>query len=176
MELGGVILGSYVDFYAMYKPNKKNLLLEAVMRRGRLRHINHLLTQDDARATVRALKNNQIVWYATDQNYGNKKGTFVPFFGTPASTITAVSKFAQMTGCAIVPFTHKRTEDYRGLTLQLHPALENFPGETPEDDALRINHFLEDFLRENPANYLWMHQRFRTRPPGEPRIYPKKTA
>ena len=174
MEIGGSLLGHHVDFHAMYKPNKKHPLVERMMRLGRLKHIHGLLTQDDAKKTLKCLKNNEIVWYATDQNYGNKKGVFVDFFGTKASTVTAISKFAKMTGASIVPFTHKRTKDLKGLELTLHPALENFPGESAEEDAIRINTFLEDFLKENPANYLWLHQRFRTRPEGEPQIYPPK--
>ena len=176
MEIGGSLLGHHVDFNAMYKPNKKHPLVERMMRLGRLKHIHALLTQDDAKKTLKCLKNNEIVWYATDQNYGNKKGVFVDFFGTKASTVTAISKFAKMTGASIVPFTHKRTNNLKGLELELHPALDNFPSNSPEEDALRINRFLEDFLRENPANYLWLHQRFRTRPPGEPEIYPPKKA
>ena len=174
MEIGGSILGHYFDFNAMYKPNKKNLLAETFMRKGRLKHIHGLLTQDDARATIKALKNGEIVWYATDQNYGNKKGTFVPFFGTKASTVTAITKFAKMTGAKIVPYTHKRSDDLKSLELELHPAWDDFPGESPEKDAERINLFLENFLKENPENYLWLHQRFRTRPEGEPLIYPAK--
>ncbi len=174
MEIGGSLLGHHCDFHAMYKPNKKRPLIERMMRLGRLRHIHGLLTQDDAKKTLKLLKNNEIVWYATDQNYGNKKGTFVPFFGTQASTVTAISKFAKLTGAAIVPFTHKRSDDLKGLTLELHPAFDNFPSQSPEADAIRINQFLENFLKQNPANYLWLHQRFRTRPEGEPPIYPPK--
>lgn len=174
MEIGGCLLSQYIDYYAMYKPIKKNALAEYVMRNGRLRHMYGMLTQDDAKGTLKKLKENQIVWYATDQNYGNKKGIFVPFFGTQASTVTAISKFAKMTGASVVPFTHKRTKDLKSLELTLHPAFENFPSDSPEQDAIRINCFLEDFLKENPANYLWLHQRFRSRPEGEPPIYPKR--
>jgi Kdo2-lipid IVA lauroyltransferase/acyltransferase len=123
---------------------------------------------------VKALKSNEIVWYSTDQNFGNKKGIFAPFFGTQASTITAISKFSKMTGATVIPFTHKRTHNGKGIELQLHPEFKNFPAESPEQDAKRINQFLENYLIENPANYLWLHQRFRTMPPGEPAIYTKQ--
>jgi len=173
MELGGCLMGEQVKFNAMYKPTK-NKLVEHVMCAGRLRHIHALIKQDDIKGTVRALKNNQVVWYSTDQNAGTIGGVFVPFFGIPACTITALSRMAKMTGAAVVPFTHRRTHDGKGLELELHPALENFPGECPKQDAVRVNEFLEDFLRQEPANYMWIHQRFRTRPPGEPRLYPKR--
>jgi KDO2-lipid IV(A) lauroyltransferase len=171
MELGGSILGHHFDFNAMYKPNK-NKLIEYMMCNGRHRHIKNLIKQNDIRSTVKALKNNEIVWYSTDQNFGNKKGIFAPFFDTQASTITAITKFSKMTGATVIPFTHKRIHGDKGIELELHPALNNFPGESAEVDAKNINQFLENYLKQNPANYLWLHQRFRTRPPGEPAIYP----
>ncbi|TQV87353.1 LpxL/LpxP family Kdo(2)-lipid IV(A) lauroyl/palmitoleoyl acyltransferase [Aliikangiella coralliicola] len=173
MEIAGCLLGHHFDFNAMYKPNK-NKLIERMMCNGRLRHLRALLTQNDARSTIKALKKNQTVWYSTDQNYGTKKGVFAPFFGIQASTITATTKFAKISGAKVVPFTSKRIDDGKGFELAFHPALENFPGDSPEDDAKRINLFLENYLKDNPVDYMWLHQRFRTRPPGEPRIYPKR--
>ncbi|WP_196138140.1 lipid A biosynthesis lauroyl acyltransferase [Aliikangiella sp. G2MR2-5] len=174
MEVSGCLMGKKIDFFAMYKPNKKSPLIEYMMRNGRLRHVHGLLTQDDARATIRCLKNGGTIWYATDQNFGNKKGSFVPFFGIKASTVTAITKFAKMSGASVLPVTNVRTNNYAGLEIEVHPAFENFPGENAEADALQINLFLESFLKQHPANYLWIHQRFRTRPEGEPPIYPPK--
>lgn len=171
LEIGGCLLGEHFPITAMYKPNK-NPLIERMMCVGRLKHIKALLKQDDVRGTIKALKKNQIVWYASDQNNAGKSSLFVPFFGIQTATITATTKFAQLTGATVVPFTQRRSEDGRSFELSLHPCLEHFPGETPEIDAIRINRFLEDYLNSHPENYLWLHQRFRTRPPGEAKIYP----
>lgn len=170
LEIGGALFCEHYKLWPMYKPNK-NLLIETVMRQGRLRHAESLLRRNDLRATVKALKSNKIVWYATDQNYGGKKAVFVPFFGIQAATITATTKFAKLTGATVVPFTQKRINDGKQFLLEIHPALENFPGTDEVEDATRINLFLENYLKENPADYMWLHQRFRSRPEGEANIY-----
>ncbi|TQV77459.1 lipid A biosynthesis lauroyl acyltransferase [Aliikangiella marina] len=174
MELGGCLLGSHVEFNAMYKPTR-NRLVEQTMCKGRLRHIKGLITQDDAKSAIKALRNNEIVWYSTDQNYGNdsrhKNSVFVPFFDIPARTITGLSRFAKISGAKVVPLTHRRTHEGKGIELELYPALDNFPSDSPTEDAAKVNRFLERFLKKEPANYLWVHKRFRSRPPGAPSIY-----
>ncbi|MNL52831.1 Lipid A biosynthesis lauroyl acyltransferase [compost metagenome] len=56
----------------------------------------------------------------------------------------------------------------------IHAPLEGFPGETEEEDCLRINQWIESVLREHPEQYLWAHRRFKSRPPGEPKLYAKR--
>ncbi|MBV1910278.1 MAG: lysophospholipid acyltransferase family protein, partial [Kangiellaceae bacterium] len=75
LEVGGCLLGQHYDFLAMYKPNK-NPLFEKAMTDGRERHLKGLLNRSNLRGTIRALKNNDIVWYAADQNYGGKTTVF----------------------------------------------------------------------------------------------------
>jgi Kdo2-lipid IVA lauroyltransferase/acyltransferase len=172
MELAGSLLPNYITFTAMYKPNR-NKLIEYIMCRARQKRNTKLIKQSDIRSTLKALKNNEIVWYSIDQNLGNKTKIFAPFFDIQTSTITAVTKLAKITGAEVVPLTHKRTNGDKGVELELHPAFDNFPGANPIADATKINAFLEGYLKKNPANYLWIHQRFRSRPPGEPAIYPQ---
>jgi Kdo2-lipid IVA lauroyltransferase/acyltransferase len=170
LEMGGCLLGSHYDFLAMYKPNK-NPLFEKAMVDGRTRHLKGLLDRSNVRGTIKALRNNQIVWYAADQNYGGKTTVFVPFFDIQTATITATTKLAKMTGAAVVPFTQRRLEGLDSYQLTLYPAFEDFPGQSEEQDAARINRFLEEHLKQYPVDYMWLHQRFRNRPKGEPPIY-----
>lgn len=170
LEVGGCLLGKHFDFLAMYKPDR-NLLVNKVMRDGRLNHLHGLIDRNDLRGTIRALKNNQIIWYATDQNYGGKSCVFVPFFGIDTATITSTTKLCKLTGASVVPFTQKRNDQADSYELEIYPAFENFPGESESSDAARINRFLESYLRQNPADYMWLHQRFRNRPPGEQPFY-----
>ncbi len=170
LEIGGCLLGAHYDFYAMYKPNK-NPLFEKAMCDGRSRHLKGLLARDNVRGTVKALRKNNIVWYAADQNYGGKTTVFVPFFDIQAATITATTKLAQMTGAAVVPFTQRRLRGDDRYQLTLYPAFLPFPGETEIDDAAQINLFLENYLKQYPVDYMWLHQRFRNRPAGEAAIY-----
>ena len=170
LEMGGCLLGSHYDFLAMYKPNK-NPLFEKAMVDGRQRHLKGLLDRSNVRGTIKALRNNEVVWYAADQNYGGKTTVFVPFFGVQTATITATTKLAKMTGAAVVPFTQRRLANEDSYDLTLYPAFEGFPGESEVHDAARINQFLENYLRQYPVDYMWLHQRFRNRPEGEPPIY-----
>jgi KDO2-lipid IV(A) lauroyltransferase len=71
----------------------------------------------------------------------------------------------------VVPFTQKRIKQADSYELELYPAFEDFPGESETCDAARINRFLESYLRQNPADYMWLHQRFRNRPQGERPFY-----
>jgi KDO2-lipid IV(A) lauroyltransferase len=170
LEMGGCLLGAHYDLLAMYKP-AKNPLLDHVMCQGRERHIAGLLDRNNVRGTIKALKKNQIVWYAADQNYGAKTKVFVPFFNIQTATITATTKLAKMTGAAVVPFTQRRLDSPDSYQMTLYPAFDNFPGDDETTDAARINQFLEDYLNEHPIDYMWLHQRFRHRPPGEAPIY-----
>ncbi len=151
----------------MYRPHK-NPVFDAAMRKGRARTVEPI-ARDNVRQLVKALKQKKLVWYAADQNYGVQQGVFVPFFNIPAATITATSWFAKKGNAKVIPMTHKRTQN--GLEITIHPALENFPSGDDTEDA-RINMaFLENYLKQNPADYMWVHRRFKTRPKGEQSVY-----
>src|SRR5690606_13249936 len=93
-----------------------------------------------------------------------KETVFAPFFGVPAATITATHQFARLTGCAVVPFFHRREGgDY---VLRLGEPLEDFPSTDPVADSTRVNAAIEAMVREAPSQYLWIHRRFKRRPPG----------
>lgn len=175
LEISALLLGHHYEIWGMYKPNK-NPLIEFMMCKGRLRHLKGLIKQNDVRGMVKALKNNKVIWYASDQDYGRNKSTvFAPFFNIQTSTITATTKFAKMTGAAVVPFTHHRVNHGKGYVLEIHPAMENFPGKDEVEDATRTNLFIENHIKKNPADYVWVHKRFKTRPEGEKPFYPSKS-
>lgn len=170
LELGGAALAPFCKLAAMYRPHA-NPLFEQAMRSGRERHFP-LIPRDDVRAMLRWLKSGGCVWYAADQDYGAQHSVFAPFFGIPAATITATSRFAKLSGATVLPFTHVRTA--RGIKLILHPPLTSIPSGDEAADAATANAFLEQWLREHPADYLWLHRRFKTRPPGLESLYPKR--
>lgn len=120
---------------------------------------------------LKVLRAGRAIWYAPDQDYGRKQSIFVPLFGIPAATVTATSKFARLGKAKVVPFTQQRLADGSGYRLVVHPPLEDFPGVSEEADCLRINRWIEQAVRECPAQYLWAHRRFKTRPEGEPKLY-----
>jgi KDO2-lipid IV(A) lauroyltransferase len=170
LEIGGRLLSLHVPFHVMYREHK-NAAFEAVMTAARTRHYKRAIPRGDMRGMLQSLRENMPVWYAPDQDHGSGNSLFAPFFGVPAASITATSRLARISGAAVVPFFQTRLPDARGYRLTLYPALDNFPGESIEQDTLRINAVIEAQVREQPGQYLWVHRRFKTRPPGEPGVY-----
>lgn len=152
-----------IETTAMYKP-PHDPVVDHVMRTRREAHIGgKSIPYRDIKGFLRALKRGHAVWYAGDQRAAKRHGELVEFFGQPALTHTAISRLAKMTGAAIVPFFTLRREDGQGYRLIVQPPLEDFPGDDPIADAKRINKLIEAVIRQAPAQYFWLHQRFRTK-------------
>ncbi len=175
LEIGGSLLALKYPVAAVYKPNKKNPLFEAVMRESRNKRTgDRTIDRSNTRGMLRALRDNLPLWYAPDQNYKGQFAVFAPFFGVQASTNIATSRLSKISKAPVLPFFQERLEDGSGYRLIIKAPLENFPSDSQEEDATRINALFEEEIRRRPAEYLWVHRRFKTRPPGEAKIYPKK--
>jgi KDO2-lipid IV(A) lauroyltransferase len=169
-EIGGRLLAFHTNFQAMYKP-AKNKLFDAVMLQQRKRFYYDMVSRKQSRTLLRNLKNGVNTWYAPDQNFGREDTVFAPFFGVPATTLTATSRIAAFADATVIPFFPYRLPDNRGYRLVLGPPLKGFPGESIETDARRVNAVIEAAVRTAPEQYLWVHKRFRLRPPGEAPVY-----
>lgn len=173
LDLGGSLVTEVIKADVMQRDHN-NALMNAVMTRARERRYGVALSAKDLRGLLKRLKINRTVWYATDQDYGRKGIVFAPFFGIPTGTITATSRIAERSGCAVVPFSHFRREDQPGYDIYFQPALENFPSGDDMMDAIQVNQAIEQEIRRQPDQYLWMHRRFKTRPAADdPDFYGK---
>lgn len=170
LEIGARLLHLHRPFRPMYRPTR-NPLWDHVMRGARERHVERALDRRDVRGTLRALRANEAVWYAPDQDYGREHSVFVPFFGVTAATITATARLAAISGAAVVPFFQFRLPGADGYVATVYPALEGFPSGDVPADAARVNRIIEERVRAHPDQYLWTHRRFKTRPPGEEGVY-----
>ncbi|NMX73074.1 lipid A biosynthesis lauroyl acyltransferase [Pseudomonas sp. WS 5532] len=172
LEIGAALLGQKHTIDGMYREHG-NPLFDFIQRRGRERHnLDSLAVErDDVRGMLKLLRSGRAIWYAPDQDYGAKQSIFVPLFGIQAATVTATSKFARLGKALVMPFTQERLADGSGYRLVIHPPLTDFPGESDEVDCLRINQWVEASVRECPEQYLWTHRRFKSRPPGEAKLY-----
>lgn len=169
LELGARFMTQLHAFHAMYRPHR-NPLYQDIMRHYReYRSGRPAIPQNDIRATIRALRRGGTVWYAPDHNYG-RQSIFVPFFGVPAYTITATSRLAEMSDALVLPYYPIRQPDghYR---LIIEPALTQFPSDDVEADTARVNQLIEHWVQQAPEQYYWVHRRFKTRPPGQPKLY-----
>ena len=166
LEFGGFLFNLFHKMDVTYRRNK-NPLFEAAMYNGRIRHYPNVFDRKDVRGAMRSLKQGRILWYAPDQDYGAQHSVFVPFFGNPAATITATSRFASVNDSAVVFFSHYRNEDNSGYHLEFSPMLKNYPSGDLEKDAKFINEIVEAAIRKQPDQYLWLHKRFKTQAAGK---------
>ncbi len=174
LEVGGQILAHYYSTDGMYRPHG-NPVYDYLQQKGRLSNNPDcaVFPREDVRGVLKALRRGRVIWYAPDQDYGRKQSVFAPFFGVPAASVTATAKLARAGNAKVLPFTHVRLANghYR---VTVHPPLENFPSGDDVADATRINNIIEAFIRVTPEQYLWVHRRFKTRPPGAESVYPAK--
>jgi len=125
---------------------------------------------DGARAILRALQHNEAVGILIDQNTSLQEGVFVDFFGTPACANTAFAKIAARTGAVVIPGFALWSDGEQRYVLRFYPSVE-MTGDATEDTR-RLHQLLEQVIREYPGQWLWIHRRWKTRPPGAPPIYP----
>jgi KDO2-lipid IV(A) lauroyltransferase len=169
-EIGSRLLALHHRFQAMYKP-AKNALYERVMLRQRSRFYHEMVERKNSRQLLRNLKRGVVTWYAPDQNFGREDTVFAPFFGVPATTLTATARIVEFAGATVIPFFSYRLDGSKGYKLVLGKPLENYPSGNELADATRINQLIEAAVRLAPEQYLWVHKRFRIRPPGEKKLY-----
>lgn len=144
-------------------------VVDYVMRRRRETHIGEAsIDKDDVRGLLKALKRGRAVWYAADQKAKNKYSAVLPFFGTPAHTNLALSRLSGISNATVVPFFTLRRADARGYRLVIGQPLDDFPGDDEQADAGRINGLIEDVIRQAPAQYFWLHRRFKGPAVGDP--------
>ena len=99
------------------------------------------------------------------------RALFAPFFGVSAATVSALPRLAKLTHAQIIPVVTRQLSWGRGYAVRFYPPWDNYPSGDLEADVARMNTFIEERIREMPAQYLWLHRRFKTRPVGEPSLY-----
>lgn len=170
LDVGGKILCKHFPIAGMYRQHK-HPVAEYLVRKSRLKYATKMFGRDELRPTIKHLKQGGILWYAPDQDYRRGQSVFVDFFNQKASTITATHQLARLSKCKVIMFAIKRNDKKPYYTLELSPALENFPSKNTEADTQRINFEIEKMVSANPEQYLWMHKRFKTQENGKPNPY-----
>ena len=171
LEIGGIRISLEGAGCAMFRP-VDNPVLNAAMEQGRSRFGLTLISHRAPLTTVvRMVREGLPLFYLPDQDPHRRSRTFVPFFGVPAATFTSLSRLAAVTEAAVVPCICRQLPRGRGYEVVFRPPLADFPTGNPMEDAARMNREIEREVRALPAQYFWMHKRFKTRPPGEPKIY-----
>jgi KDO2-lipid IV(A) lauroyltransferase len=172
LDVAGVAVGMEASMSSMYVP-QKNRVFDQVLLRGRSRfHPQRLFTRKDGvKPIIRAMRERIGYFMLPDMDFGAKDAAFVPFFGVPAASLTAPGRIAAATGAVVIPVVATFLPDYQGWRVKFYPAWENYPGDDMVAAARRMNEFIEERVREAPAEYFWTHKRFKTRPEGEASLY-----
>ncbi len=152
---------------------QSNAVLDAAMRRGRLRFggAEIFSRHESALPLVRAIKRGRAFFNLPDMDFGERDAAFVPFFGVPAATLLAPSRMARSLKMTVQPVLAEILPGGQGYKVRFLPPWQDWPSDDAVADTARMNAWIESEIRRNPAQYLWVHKRFKTRPPGEPPIY-----
>jgi KDO2-lipid IV(A) lauroyltransferase len=153
----------------MYKW-QRNPVMNRVMNRGRGRYFDILFSKDNVREMMRCLRDNGVVWYASDQSYGGKGSVLLPFFDEPAMTNTAIGRIAKASGAAVLPYYCRRLPNDR-YAMSIGAPLPGLPSGDEVADTRALTKLLEDYIRLCPEQYWWIHQRFKGRPAPLPDLY-----
>ena len=147
-----------------------NAAIDRMVEERRALSGNHVITKTDAaRGILRALKAGEAVGILIDQNSMPSEGVFVDFFGKPACANSAFVKLAHHSGAAVVPGYALWSEARRKYILYFEPPVQ-MTGDV-QADTQRVHACLEAAIRKHPEQWLWLHRRWKTRPPGEPSLY-----
>ena len=168
LDLGGLLFAKIAPrFAATYRPhNFQRLEDELLIGRGRFMD---LIDRNDVRGIFKALAANQIVWFAPDQDLGADRSVFAPFFGIPTATNAGLRKMAKRGAQPLAISFHRLDHDHYRVCLR--PWGADATAQTDVEFATRMNEILEQEIRREPAQYMWVHRRFKTRPEGEGEVY-----
>ena len=172
LDFGGARLVTEWAGCSMYR-QQSNPVMDEMLLHGRSRFVAQRLfsRKDGIRPLVRAMREGLPFYYLPDQDFGPRDSIFVPFFGVPTATITGVSRIARVAGAAVVPAVTRQLPGAGGYVLTFYPSWRDFPTGDEAADTRRVNEFIEQRVLEMPEQYLWVHKRFKTRPPGAPPLY-----
>lgn len=173
MEIAGACLCQHLDNLVLTYKRSNNALLEYFIQTQRLGKSAGLIKHKNLREILRSIKQGNVVWFAPDQDFGEKDSIFAPFMGIDTCTLLSTQRIAKLTGAPVIPFYGARLNDKSGYVLHLSPALEDFPTGDDLHDATVINRAIEQQIKQTPEQYLWAHRRFKTRPKGEKDFYEK---
>jgi Kdo2-lipid IVA lauroyltransferase/acyltransferase len=147
-----------------------NPLIDALVERRRSLSGNApIFKKDFARAILKALAANEAVGILIDQNASLEDGVFVNFFGVPASASAGFAKIAARSGAAVIPGFALWSDAERLYILRFYPPVTMTGDAASDTQALQSR--LEEVIRAYPDQWLWIHRRWKTRPPGDPPIY-----
>lgn len=173
LDAGGTRIAIDVNVAAMFA-RQKDPRFARLLAQGRTRFGDQRLVsrQEGVRAAIQAMRRERRpLYYLPDLDHGPRNAIFVPFFGVPAATVPGLSRIAKLAGARVLPCVTRMLPGGAGYVVSIDAPWEDFPTDDLEADTRRMNAYIERKVLEMPEQYLWMHKRFKTRPPGEASFY-----
>ena len=151
--------------------NQANKTIDAwiLKRRARFGNIRLFGRVAGVKEIIAALRSGEMLGILPDMGFGPEESIVVPFYGIPTYTVPSLHRFARLGKAKVVPVLNKMTN--YGYEVQVLPAWDDFPSSSMEADTTRMNKALEGYIESMPAQYFWVHKRFKDRPPGEKSVY-----
>ena len=151
--------------------NQANKTIDAwiLKRRARFGNVRLFGRIAGVKEIIAALRSGEMLGILPDMGFGPEESIVVPFYGIPTYTVPSLHRFARLGRAKVVPVLNRMT--IYGYEVQVLPAWENFPSSSAELDTALMNKELEKYIETMPAQYFWVHKRFKDRPPGEKAVY-----
>ena len=158
-------------YTTIYTP-QPGAAVNAWIQQGRQRfgRVRLFYRNDGVKPIVSALRACEVLYLLPDMNFGAQESIFVPFYGVNAATVPSLSRFAKLGRAQVVPVTTRMTA--QGYEVKVHSPWQDFPSDDVQADTALMNQRLETLINTMPAQYYWVHKRFKTRPAGQPWVYP----
>ncbi len=172
LDAGGMALAQQVSrWHISIYSHQSNQMVDAWVKAGRQRfgHVNLFDRADGPKPVIAAVRRGAALYLLPDMNYGLPESIFVPFYGVPAATVTSLSRMARLGKAKIVPVVTRMTPT--GYDIEVMPAWTDVPSGDLESDTLKMNQRLQGWIDTMPAQYYWVHKRFKDRPAGQDPVY-----
>ncbi|MBN9697462.1 MAG: lipid A biosynthesis acyltransferase [Zoogloea sp.] len=172
LDLGGTRIATDFDCVSIYA-RQRDPVIDRWLYHGRSRFGSQVLLRRDesVRASIKAMKEMRPFYYLPDMDNGIEDSIFSPFFGVQAATLSALPRLTRLGGAVVITCVTRMLPGGQGYVVTLGEPWTDFPSGDVDADTRRMNACIEDLVRSMPAQYYWVHRRFKTRPPGEPKIY-----
>ena len=172
LDAGWTALTAQTDrHFATIYSHQSNLQVDEWILAGRKRFGSPKLFDRSAgpKPVVAALRTGDLLYLLPDMNYGLQESVFVPFYGVPAATVTSLTRLAKLGRARVVPVITRMTRE--GYEVHVLPAWDDVPSADVTADTALMNQRLQGYIDTMPAQYFWVHKRFKDRPEGQSPVY-----
>ncbi len=171
LEFAPLAIGQYYRSYGSYKPFK-NPVADWLIASSRLKDVEFVVAREEGMIRlVKALEPGRLMFLLPDEDHGIQHSVFAPFFGVPKATLASPARLSRMGKAVALPIMAFRNPEDGFYEIVVGEALPHYPGKDELENAACLNQSLENLIRQQPAQYMWLLKLFRTRPVGEKAFY-----